>query len=97
MEDYNSFGPAGASKLARALALTRSVIAIELLCAAQAIEHHRPHKSGRAVERAHEAIRAVVPALTADRPPAPDIAAIEALIDDGVFTPASLGVSRTGE
>lgn len=87
MEDYNSFGPRSAAKARRALDLCRSVVAIELLCAAQAIEHHRPLRSGRGVERAHEIIRSKVRKLTADRPPAPDIAIIERLIQDGAFSP----------
>jgi histidine ammonia-lyase len=85
MEDYNSFGPRSAAKARRALDLTRSVVAIELLCASQALEHHRPLRSGKGVERAHATIRAKVKKLTADRPPAPDIAAIETLIARGEF------------
>ena len=83
MEDYNSFGPRSAAKARRALELTRSVIAIELLCASEAIEHHRPLKSSPAVERALKVIRGRVPKLKADRPPAPDIAAIEEMIAAG--------------
>ncbi|HVZ92910.1 MAG TPA: histidine ammonia-lyase, partial [Phycisphaerales bacterium] len=49
MEDYNSFGPRAAAKARRALELTTHVVAIELLCAAEAIEHHRPLKSGHAI------------------------------------------------
>jgi histidine ammonia-lyase len=85
MEDYNSFGPRCAAKARRALDLTRSVVAIELLCAAQAIEHHRPLRSGHGVEKAHETIRSRVRKLTADRPPAPDIAAVENMIVRGEF------------
>lgn len=85
MEDYNSFGPRAAAKARRALELTTNVVAIELLCAAQGLESHRPLKSGRVVERAHAAIRQVVPALTADRSPAPDIEAIAGLIREGRF------------
>jgi histidine ammonia-lyase len=86
MEDYNSFGPRAAAKAERAAALARSVIAIELLCAAEGLEYQRPLRSGTAVERAHRAIRRRVRRLTTDRPPAPDIAAIEALIEDGGLT-----------
>jgi len=80
MEDYNSFGPRSAAKAARAVQLARSVIAAELLCSAEGIEAHRPHRSGDRVESAIEIIRSVVPPLTEDRSPAPDIAAIEHLI-----------------
>lgn len=80
MEDYNSWGPRSAAKAERILRLARSVVAIELLCAAQGIDEHRPLRSGAAVERAHERVRRMVPPLTADRPPAPDIESIERLI-----------------
>lgn len=85
VEDYNSFGPRAAAKARRSIELCRSVIAIELLCASEAIEYQRPLRSGDGVERAHETIREVVPRLTADRSPAPDIRAIEELIRTGRF------------
>src|SRR5690606_18708198 len=37
MEDYNSFGPTAAKKARRALSLAENVVAIELMCAAQAL------------------------------------------------------------
>ncbi|MBX3404083.1 MAG: histidine ammonia-lyase [Phycisphaeraceae bacterium] len=85
MEDYNSFGPRAAAKARRALQLAGSVIAIELICGSEALDHHRPLHSGPAVERAHDLVRAVVPRLAADRPPAPDIAQVEGLITRGEF------------
>lgn len=86
MEDYNSFGPRAAAKAARGVDLCRSVIAIELLCAAEAVESHRPHRSGDLVESSIGMIREAVPSLSEDRSPTPDIAAIETLIRDGRFT-----------
>jgi histidine ammonia-lyase len=85
MEDYNSFGPRAAAKAARAVALARSVVAIELLCGAEAIECQRPLKSGPGVERLHHAVREVVPPLEADRSPTPDIEALDSLIAAGRF------------
>ncbi len=85
MEDYNSFGPRSAAKLARVVELTRSVVACELLTSAEGVEAHRPHVSGDRVEHAVRVIRGAVPALSADRSPSPDIAAIERLIDSGAF------------
>lgn len=85
IEDYNSFGPRAAAKARRALDLARTVVAIELLCAAQAIDGHRPLRSGRAVEAAHARIREVVAPLDADRPLTADIEAVTALVRDGVF------------
>ncbi len=80
IEDYNSFGPRAAAKAERALSLTRSVIAIELLCAAQGVELHRPLRSGAAVERLHARVRELSPSFTEDRPITPDIESITALL-----------------
>ena len=85
MEDYNSFGPRSAAMARQAVEMCVQVVAIELLCAAEALEYQRPLRSGVGVETAHELIRSVVPRLTADRPPAPDIAAIADLIRQGRF------------
>ena len=73
MEDYNSFGPRSAAKARRAIELARSVVAIELLCAATGLDHHRPLQSGTLVERAYNIIREQVEPLVQDRSPAPDI------------------------
>jgi histidine ammonia-lyase len=89
IEDYNSFGPRGAAKAARACELATNVIAIELLAAAEAVERHRPLRSGAPVERAIARIRTLVPPLVADRPPAPDIHAIARLISSGAFSSTS--------
>lgn len=85
MEDYNSMGVTAAHQLSAACQLARSVIAIELLVMAEAMEYQRPLTSGGGVERAYKTVRSVVPPLTADRPPAPDIAAIAELIRSGAF------------
>jgi histidine ammonia-lyase len=85
MEDYNSFGPRAAAKAKRGCELATSVVAIELLCAAQALDFHRPLRSGARVERAHAIVRGVVPRLDSDRPPAPDIEAIAGLIRTGAL------------
>jgi len=78
MEDYNSFGPRAAAKAGRALELARYVVAIELLCAAEAVDCHRPLRSGDGVERAHELVRSVVPRLTEDRALSEDVERIVA-------------------
>ena len=83
IEDYNSMGATGALLTLHAVTLARSVVAIELLVMAQAIEHQRPHLSGAVVEEAHRRIRERVPPLTADRTPAPDIRTVERMIAEG--------------
>ncbi|MEN1704404.1 MAG: histidine ammonia-lyase [Planctomycetota bacterium] len=85
MEDYNSFGPRAAAKAARAVELLRSVVACELLTAAEGVEAHRPHRSGDRVERALSIIRGAVEPLSRDRSPSPDVESIERLITRGAF------------
>ena len=85
MEDYNSFGVTSAHQARQAVDLVINVIAIELLVMAEAMEYQRPLKSGAGVEAAYKTVRSVVPRLTEDRPPAPDIAAIARLIRAGAF------------
>lgn len=86
MEDYNSFGPRSAAKAARSLELARHVVAIELICAAQGLEAHRPLKSGKGVEAAYKIVRSKVKKLTEDRPLTADIEAVSELIRDGAFS-----------
>ena len=76
IEDYNSMGATSALQATASADLAAHVIAIELLVMAEGMERHRPLRSGAAVEHAIERVRQVVPRLTADRPPAPDIAAL---------------------
>jgi histidine ammonia-lyase len=83
IEDYNSMGATAAHKAYRSMRLLESVIAIELLTMCEAMEYQRPLRSGTAVEKAMATIRSLVPKLTADRPPSPDIAMIETLIRAG--------------
>lgn len=85
MEDWNSMGATAALQARQALELARDVVAIELLCAAQALEQHRPLRSGRGVEAAYDHVRSLVPALVTDRPPAPDIALLAQAIGEGAF------------
>ena len=88
IEDYNSFGPAAAFKLKQCIARATSVIAIEVLTMCEGIDAHRPLRSSVALESVHARVRSIVPRLTGDRSPAPDIAAIEAMIMRGDCMPA---------
>ncbi len=83
IEDYNSMGATAAHQVSRAIDLATQVIAIELLVMTEALEYQRPRKSGGGVENLYETVRTVVPRLTEDRSPSPDIAAIAALIKTG--------------
>jgi histidine ammonia-lyase len=81
-EDYVSMGMASALKLRQILENTRTVLAIEALCAVQGLDH-RQEKSSPRCERARAMVRAVSPRLETDRPLAADIAAVARLIGEG--------------
>lgn len=89
-EDHNSMGSVAAQKLWRVLENVRTVLAIELMVAAQGIDFARIHprtgmtmKSGKGVEAAHREIRRVIGHLGNDRVLATDIAASAGLIRGG--------------
>jgi len=88
-EDHVSMGATCALKLAIIHDHVRTVLAIELLCAAQGIDLRRPLTTTRPLEAIHAAIRARVPAMPVDRPIAPDIVAVRALIDGGALLDAA--------
>ena len=67
----------------RAVDLAEHVIAVELLCGAQAIDLLQPLSSSAPLTRAHRALRQRVATLEHDRPPSPDITAIVELIANG--------------
>ena len=66
----------GAQGRARAVELATRVIAIEILCACQAIDLLAPLATSPPLRRVHARVRSMVPTLTDDRPPSPDIEAI---------------------
>ncbi len=82
-EDHVSMSMAAAIKAARALDRARHVLAVELLCACQAIDLLAPLTTSAPLARVHAAAREVVATLTDDRPPAPDLAALVRLIASG--------------
>jgi histidine ammonia-lyase len=80
-EDHVSMSMTAALKAARAVTRAREVVAIELLCACQALDLLAPLATSPLLARVHALVRSRVPALDADRPPAPDIVAITELIE----------------
>lgn len=84
-EDHVSMGSISALKLAQVLRNTRSVIAIEALCAAQALDFKADEglRPGAGSQAAHDVIREDVPRLEEDRILADDVAALEQMIRAG--------------
>lgn len=66
-EDHVSMGSIGARKLCRVIGNLENILAVELLCAAQAFDFRRPLKSGPVLEAVHEAVRDVISHAEADR------------------------------
>ena len=84
-EDYVSMGMSGARRLERMLRNLRHTIAIELLCACQGIDLLAPLQTGKLAKKAHEAVRTKSRMLSVDRPLAPDIEAVAALVAEGAI------------
>jgi len=82
-EDHVSMATFAARRLHTMLDNTATVLAIEWLSAAQAIEFHRPLTSSPKLEALHTRLRARVSRLSVDRLMAPDIEAATALIEAG--------------
>jgi histidine ammonia-lyase len=84
-EDHVSMGMTSALKLRSIVDLAENLLAIELLASAEALEHRRPLKAGKGVERAFKLVRQDVPALTSDRSLSGDIARVAEQIRAGKF------------
>jgi histidine ammonia-lyase len=83
-EDHVSMSMSAALKAGRALELARTVLAVELLCACQAIDLLAPLATSSPLARVVARVREEVPTLDNDRSPAPDIARIARMIARGV-------------
>jgi histidine ammonia-lyase len=82
-EDHVSMSMAAALKAERAVALARDVVAIEILCACQAIDLLEGLSTSLPLLRVHALVREHVPTLASDRPPSRDIREISRLIESG--------------
>jgi histidine ammonia-lyase len=88
-EDHVSMSMHAALKAERALQLATHVLAVEVLCACQALDFHAPLTTSAPLVRVHSAVRARVPTLVDDRPPSPDLSQITELIQSGGLEYAS--------
>ena len=84
-EDHVSMGMTSALKLRSIVDLAENLLAIELLAAAEGLEHRHPLKAGVGVERAFAAVRKIAPPLVGDRPLSDDIARVAEAIRQGKF------------
>ena len=75
-EDFVSMGTNAATKAVQTLENTQHIIAIELLCAAQAVEYRGQENLGKGTKRAYQAVRATVSRLGEDRQLSMDISTV---------------------
>ncbi|MEI8133778.1 MAG: histidine ammonia-lyase [bacterium] len=84
-EDHNSMGSVAALKLEQVVDNVQSVIAIEMLCAAQGIDFLKPLRPGKGSGAGYEAVRSIVPFLEDDRNLSIDIARMKDAISGADF------------
>jgi histidine ammonia-lyase len=90
-EDHVSMGWHGGLKLREVVAKTGTVVAIEALCAAQALDLRAPMEPAAGTGAARAAIRSEIPFLEHDREVALDLARAEALVRAGSLAGAAAG------
>lgn len=95
-EDHVSMATHGAFRLIEMAKNAASIIAVELMAAAEAIEHHRPLKTSPRLEPVLALIREKIAPLTEDRYLAPDLAAATGLVLSGALGKAA-GVDSFAE
>jgi len=84
-EDVVPMAMGAAWKLRRIVGNVQNILAIELMCAAQAIDYRAPLRPGVRLVDAHSSIRALVQPLGRDRVLGDDIARLAAAIAMGAF------------
>lgn len=84
-EDHVSMGMTAAIKLRSMVGNAELVTAIELITAAEGLEHRKPLSPGKGVRAAFEVVRSLVPRLERDRSMSGDIDRIAKAINDGAF------------
>jgi histidine ammonia-lyase len=84
-EDHVSMGMTAALKLTDVARNTQTVLGIEALCAAQAIDLLAPLKPGVGTQRGYEVVRRYTPPLGRDRYLAPEIEALARAVTAGEF------------
>ena len=65
-EDHVSMGSIAARKALRVIENVEKILAIELICASQALDYHRPLNSGRLMELVHKHVRMHIDHLEED-------------------------------
>lgn len=93
-EDHVSMGMTAALKLVQVLRNAQTVLAIEALCAAQAMDLLAPLEPGVGTVRGRAVVRRLAPTLERDRYLAPEIEAVAAAVAAGEFAAVTRELER---
>jgi histidine ammonia-lyase len=93
-EDHVSMGWGAARKLLTVIENVRRVLAIEILCAVQAIDYRAPLTPAPGTAQLVAAVRERVAGLTGDRSLAPDVEAAASMIENGAIAELVQSVGR---
>jgi histidine ammonia-lyase len=83
LEDFVSMSPTASLKARGILENARRVLAIELICAAQALDFRDPTKCAEGTRAAYRKIREKIPLIKQDRPLSESIQIVVNMISDG--------------
>jgi histidine ammonia-lyase len=87
IEDRMTMAPLAARRLAQMVELGESVVAIELVIAAQAVDLRRPARLGKGTAAAHKHVREIVPFLAEGDALLPDLEPVRELIRSRMLVP----------
>ena len=93
-EDHVSMGMTAALKLGSVMRNTQTILAIEALCAAQAIDLLAPLQPGVGTQLAREIVRRLAPTLERDRYLAPEIESVTDVVAAGEFAAVARALAR---
>ena len=90
-EDHVSMAPISARKAATIARNVAGIVGVELIAAAQGVDHHAPLNTSARLQDTHERVRAISPHLDADRYWADEMAALQSAVLAGDFGEPLLG------
>jgi len=93
-EDHVSMGSISGRRVNEVISNVEKILAVELVCAAQAFDFRRPLKSAPVLENCHGAVRKIIDHAEVDRVFAHDLEAARKMIADGDLVAAAEDASR---
>ncbi|MBC7195992.1 MAG: aromatic amino acid lyase, partial [Deferribacterales bacterium] len=94
-EDHVSMGSISGRKLDKVLDNLENILAVELLCAAQAFDFRRPLKSSIFLEECHEVVRKIIDHADEDRIFAEDLKKAADIIRQGLMVSVTEEIAKT--